>query len=126
MIDIHAAIADLGVRVDYTNELPPQRLGCYLDDEKLILIRATLHGSLEAETLAHEYAHALYGDRSHHPTIEWRAWRTAAQLLVDVDAYADAERVCDDVGYIARELGVTIRIIQAYRKAVHRGELLAA
>ena len=70
MIDLHQILADLGVRLEYTNDLPPQRLGCYLDDERLILIRASLHGALERETLAHEYAHALYRDRSRHPSVE--------------------------------------------------------
>lgn len=126
MIDIHAAIADLGVRVEYTNDLPPQRLGAYLDDERLILVRATLHGALETETLVHEYVHAKHRDRSRHPAIEWRAWREAARIIIDDAAYAAAERVSDDPGHIARELGTTIRIIQAYRKAIHRGEIRLA
>lgn len=125
-MNIWDLISALGVELIYTNELPPQRLGCYLDDERRILIRASLHGALEQETLAHEYAHAWYRDRSRHPAIEWRAWRTAARLLVDDDAYAAAELVSDDAGFIARELGVTIRIIEAYRRAIHRGEILLA
>ena len=125
-MDIWDRISELGVKLIYTNDLPPQRLGCYLDDERTILIRATLHGSLEMETLAHEYVHAVYRDRTKHPAVEWRAWREAARLLVDDDAYAAAERISHDAGYIARELGVTIRIIEAYRKAIHRGEILLA
>lgn len=123
MIDIHAAIADLGIRVEYTNDLPPQRLGAYLDDEGLILIRASLCGALETETLAHEYVHALHNDRSRHPAVEWRAWRGAARIIINDADYAAAERVDDDPGYIARELGTTIRIIEAYRRAIHRGEI---
>lgn len=125
-MDIWDRISELGVKLVYTNDLPPQRLGCYLDDERTILIRATLHGALELETLAHEYVHAVYRDRTKHPAVEWRAWREAARLLVDDDAYAAAERISHDVGYIARELGVTIRIIEAYRKAIHRGEIRLA
>lgn len=125
-MDIWDQISALGVELIYTNDLPPQRLGCYLDDERTILIRATLHGALELETLAHEYVHAVHRDRTKHPAVEWRAWREAARLLVDDDAYAAAERISHDVGYIARELGVTIRIIEAYRKAIHRGEILLA
>lgn len=123
---MYQRISDLGVELIYTNDLPAQRLGCYLDDERTILIRATLHGALEQETLAHEYIHALYRDRTKHPAVEWRAWREASRLLVDPDAYAAAERVSDDIGYIARELGVTIRIIEAYRKAINRGEIRLA
>ncbi|QOC24801.1 hypothetical protein IC744_16190 [Microbacterium hominis] len=119
-------IGDLGVELIYTNELPPERLGCYLDDERRILIRASLHGALELETLAHEYAHALHRDRTRHPAVEWRAWRTAARILVDDEAYAAAERISHNAAYIARELGTTVRIIEAYRKAIHRGEILLA
>lgn len=126
MVDLHALIGILGVRVEYTATLPPQRLGAYLDDERLILIRSSLCGALEQETLAHEYAHALYRDRTRHPAVEWRAWRTAAQLLIDERAYAAAERLSDNPSYIARELDVTVRIIEAYRKAIHRGEIRLA
>lgn len=119
-------ISELGVELIYTEDLPSQRLGCYLDDERRILIRASLHGALELETLAHEYAHAFYHDRSRHPAIEWRAWRTAARLLVNDKAYAAAEAISDNPAFIARELGVTVRIIEAYRKAIHRGEILLA
>jgi Zn-dependent peptidase ImmA (M78 family) len=122
-MNIWDRISELGVKLIYTKDLPPQRLGCYLDDERTILIRASLHGALEQETLAHEYVHAVYRDRTKHPAVEWRAWREASRLLVDPAAYAAAERVSHDVGYIARELGVTIRIVQAYRKAIHRGEI---
>lgn len=125
-MDIWDRISELGVKLIYTNDLPPQRLGCYLDDERTIMIRASLHGALELETLAHEYVHAVYRDRTKHPAIEWRAWREAARLLVDDDGYAAAERISHDAGYIARELGVTVRIIEAYRKAIHRGEILLA
>lgn len=125
-MDFHQAAVELGVRIEYTHDLPPQRLGCYLDDERVILIRANLHGALEQETLAHEFAHAVHRDRTKHPAVEWRAWRTAARYLVDDEAYAAAERISDNAAYIARELGVTVRIIEAYRKAIHRGEILLA
>lgn len=123
--DFHKACVALGVTVEYTNELPPQRLGCYLDDRQLILIRASLHGPLLTETETHEYVHAWYRDRSAHPTIEWRAWRETARILIDPHAYATAEQISDDPGFIAHELGVTIRVVQAYRKALLRGEILA-
>lgn len=119
-------IDELGVNVEYTTDLPPQRLGAYLDDERVILIRASLCGALERETLAHEYVHAYHRDRTKHPAVEWRAWREAAQLLINPAEYARAEHLSLDAGYIARELGTTIRIIEAYRKAIHRGEITIA
>ncbi len=120
---IHERIAALGVEVNYTTELPSYRLGAYLDDERRILIRASLSGALEIETLAHEYVHAFHRDRSRHPAIEWRAWREAAQLIIDPREYARAERVSDDALSIARELGTTMRIVEAYRKAITSGEI---
>lgn len=126
VIDFYRLAADIGVRIEYTTRLPVGRLGAYLDDERLILIRASLHGALELETLAHEYIHALHRDRSRHPAIEWRAWREAARLLIDDRAYAAAEAISDNPAFIAHELGVTVRIIEAYRKAIHRGEIRLA
>ena len=108
-------IADLGVTIEYTNDLPPQRLGAYLDDEKVILIRRGLTDTLEQEALHHEYAHAFYGDRTCPPATERRAWTMVAQLMVDPLAYAQAERVSDDALFIARELGVTKRVVTAFR-----------
>jgi len=118
-------ITDLGVELVYTNDLPPHRLGCYLDDERTIKIRPALTLPLEQETLHHEYVHARHRDRSCHPAIEWRAWREAARLIVDPLAYARAETMSLDASFIARELGTTTKIIEAYRKAVLRGEILA-
>jgi len=118
-------IEQLGVYLEYTDALPPQRLGAYLDDERRILIRRGLTTPLEQETLHHEYAHAWHRDRSSHPAIEWRAWRFAAQLIVDPLAYAAVERVSTSSLYIAQELGTTVKIIESYRLALVRGELYA-
>lgn len=119
-------ITDLGVKVEYTNQLPPQRLGAYLDDERRILIRTGLTHPLEQETLHHEYVHALHRDRATHPEIEWRAWREAARLIIDPLAYAAAETMSTSSAWIARELGTTVRIVDAYRKAILQGEILLA
>lgn len=118
-------ISDLGVDLVYTSDLPPQRLGAYLDDERRILCRPNLTHPLEQETLHHEYIHAVHRDRTMHPAVEWRAWREAAKLIVDPFAYAAAETMSHSSAWIARELGTTVKIIEAYRKAVTRGEILA-
>lgn len=123
MIDLFAAITEIDCMLVYTRDLPPQRLGAYLDDERTILVREGLTQDLEIETLAHEYIHALHRDRSSHPAIEWRAWREAAQLIVDVRAYAGAETISDSAAWIAHEIGTTTRIVEAFRKAVVRGEI---
>lgn len=117
-------IADLGVELVYTSDMPAHRLGAYLDDDRKILCRPNLTQPLEQETLHHEYVHALHRDRCCHPAIEWRAWREAARLIVDPHAYASAERMSLDASYIARELGTTTKIIEAFRRAMLRGEIL--
>jgi hypothetical protein len=118
-------IADLGVDLVYTSDMPGHRLGAYLDDERKILCRPNLTLPLEQETLHHEYVHALHRDRSCHPAIEWRAWREAARLIVDPRAYARAERMSHDSRFIAHELGTTTKIIEAFHRAMLRGEILS-
>lgn len=119
-------IARLGVTLEYTTDMPANRLGCYLDDERTILIRPNLTFPLEQETLHHEYVHALHRDTTNHPAVEWRAWREAARLIVDPRAYAAAESASTSSAWIARELGTTVKIIEAYRKAMLRGEIRLA
>lgn len=113
-------IAGLGVTLEYTNDLPPHRLGCYLDDQRHIKIRSGLSHTLEQETLHHEYAHAYYRDRSCHPRTEQRAWAFAAQLIVDPLAYARAEQVSEDLTFIAHELGTTVRVVKAFQGLMTR------
>jgi hypothetical protein len=70
--------------------------------------------------------HAWHHDRTSHPTVEWRAWRGAAQILINPEAYAAAELVSTSSLYIAQELGVTTRIVEIYRQALVRGEIALA
>ena len=119
-------IRDIGVDLVYTRDLPANRLGAYLDDERRILIRQGLPYTIEQETLAHEYMHAWHRDRTSHPAVEWRAWRGAAKILIDPAEYAAAEQVSTSSLYIAQELGVTVRIVEIYREALVRGEIALA
>ncbi len=114
-------IEQLGVDLKYTLDLPPYRLGAYLDDERRILIRANLTRTFEEEALFHEYAHALYRDRSCEPFSEHRALREAARLIIDPTAYAKAEAINPNPLAIAKELDVTLHMIEVYQRAVHRG-----
>lgn len=116
-------IHNLGVDLVYTNDLPSSWLGAYDDDQRRIFVRHGLTRRLEKQTLAHELVHAYYRDRSSHPTIEWRAWRGTARLLVDPAEYAAAERISHSSSFIAAELDITTRVIEAYRDALARGEL---
>ncbi len=125
-MNIYQRIEAMGIELVYTADLPPHRLGCYVDDEKRIYCRSNLTAPYEAETLHHEAVHAYYRDTSCHPSIEWRAWREAARMIVDPLAYEAAERMSHDSAWIARELGTTRRIVEAYRKAITRGEIRLA
>lgn len=118
-------IRSIGVDLTWTDALPPQRLGAYLDDERRILIRSGLTTPLEQETLHHEFIHAWHRDRTSHPAVEWRAWREAAAMIIRPIEYAAAERISTSSAYIAHELGTTVRIVESYRRALARGELLA-
>lgn len=114
-------IEQLGVDLEYTFDLPPHRLGAYLDDERKILIRANLTHTFEEEALFHEYVHALYRDRTCEPHIEHRALREAARLIIDPAEYARAEAINPNPLAIARELDVTLHVIEVYQRAVQRG-----
>lgn len=70
--------------------------------------------------LAHEYAHALLGHSG--PQSRWcedEADRVAARLLISPENYARAGRLHgSSVTGIADELGVTVRLVCAYREAL--------
>ena len=69
-----------------------------------------------ASTLAHEIGHWEFGDTHSSPPVERRAWEYGASLLIEPEEYAEAESV---VGHytssLAIELGVTPRLIEAWR-----------
>lgn len=117
-------IAAIGVDLDYVDGLPDARLGAYLDDQRRILIRPGLTPLLEEQTLAHEFVHAYYRDRESTPYTEWRAWLGTARILIDPHEYAAAERISTSSLYIAQELGTTVRVIEVWRSALVRGEIL--
>jgi hypothetical protein len=120
---IHDLIAELGVSVEYRSDLPPGRLGAYLDDERRILIRVGLTSSLERETLHHEYVHARYRDRASTPRTERRAERESAVMLVDEGRYAEAERSGLTALGIARHLDVPLAVVRVYQREILAGRI---
>lgn len=116
-------LAQLGVGLQFTRELPDGWLGAYLHDERLILLREGQSQEYEEQSFWHEAGHAYYGDRISTPAIERRAWVFAAQMIVDPMKYAAAERISTSSRYIAQELGTTTRIIETYRAALVHGQL---
>lgn len=119
-MDVFELIERLGVDLEYTNLLPPQRLGAYLDDERKILVRSNLTHTLEEEVLHHEYVHAKYRDRSCDRSLEHRAMREAALMIIDGEAYAAAERINPNPFSLARELDTTLHVVEAYQRAMTR------
>ncbi len=120
---IHDLIAELGVRIDYRSDLPPGRLGAYLDDERRIVVRSGLTGPLERETLHHEYVHAKYRDRASTPAVERRAERECAAMLIDEEEYASAERSGLSAPAIARHLDVPFAVVAVYQREILAGRL---
>lgn len=77
-------------------------------------------------SLAHELGHWRFGDRCSTAANERRAWEYGAALVITPDEYAAAERLVGAAeGALAAELGVTVRIIEAWRRWwVTRGQHL--
>lgn len=92
--------------------------GAWIAESKKISLRADMSDVQSLCTLAHELGHAL----QHHPShcddskLERQADKWAATTLIDVDAYAQAERLHEGhLGAIAEELGVSCHLLQVWR-----------
>lgn len=88
----------------------------------LILLNHRRAETTQRVTLAHELGHAYYGhawtdNPRLHESQERQADRYAARLLITAADYAAAERVAGHhPGAIARELGVTRRLVELWRE----------
>ena len=98
-------IEEAGVRIEWTQDVPRADYG-----SGLIRINPRLSDAATVVALAHEWGHHERGPS------EGAADAFAAQLLIAPDAYAQAERLCAHDGAIARELGVTVALVRAYRE----------
>lgn len=87
----------------------------------LIVLDPRRPGLTQKVTLAHELGHAYYGhawadDPRVRESQEVAADRYAANLLITPAAYAAAERLVGcHAGALARELGVTARLVELWR-----------
>ena len=121
--DLYQLATALGVTITEHAGGPKGR---YVHQARTISLR---HGLLDRElrcTLAHELAHAVAGDE---PTgIAWLDERMeriaderAARWLITADAYAAAEALYGPhPGALARELGVTIHLLQTWQSLYER------
>lgn len=107
-----------GARVYF---LPLTGLNGALSIEGDILINSRLTQAAQRVTLAHELGHLAKGhdwSMEHDKARDERqADLYAARLLIDAQAYAAAENLFEGcVGSIAKELGVTRRLVELWRE----------
>lgn len=113
---LFAHSADLGLEVGW-DDLGEKRRGQYHADQGLVVLNRRLARAQATATLAHELGHHMFGDRCSSPAVERRAWEYGASLVITADEYAEAEDlVGGHPGALATELGVTRRLILAWRR----------
>lgn len=96
------------------------RNGVYYYELDMIILNHGLSSFEERFTLAHELGHAYFGHQNSGPANELKADEYAAQLLIRHADYASAEAICDSPKFIAQELGVSLRAVEAYCRARSR------
>jgi Zn-dependent peptidase ImmA (M78 family) len=99
--------------------LADDRCGEYVHAQRLIRLCASLTRREARCTLAHELAHAHYGDVGTHWRTERRARRTAAGWLIEQAAYERAAAMFEgEPRMIANELDVTLEVLEDYAALV--------
>lgn len=112
--ELYQHCADLGIDVAWRDL--GQRRGEYRDAERLIVLNPALTEAQVVASLAHELGHCRFRDTCSTPRNERRAWQYAAALLLTPHEYRRAELlVGPHAGAMAVELGVTVRLIEAWR-----------
>lgn len=119
---------DMADSLNVTIEWAPlrHRDGEYRDDLRRIRLRDGMTERLTRFTLAHELAHATFGDvpsmfGPENARQERRADEWAALRLIDLDTYREAEALRDGhVPAIAHDLGVVTRCVEAYQRMLAR------
>lgn len=108
--------ADLDIPVEW-EDLGPMRRGKCQVSSGIIVLNPRMTLAQAAATLSHEASHWAFGDRYSTPRIERRAWQYGAALLIEPWEYAAAESLvgCHPAA-LAIELGVTPRLIEAWRE----------
>lgn len=125
ILELYEALDALGVRVEFC-ELPGDRDGEYLHDERLIRIQHDLLFRRYVSTLAHECCHAVFGDVPSmfgplNAKNERRADEWAALRLIDPHDYRREEARHDGhVEAMAIALRVTTDIVEAFRRVLVR------
>lgn len=97
-------------------------LGGWFPSARVILLHPDMGWRNRIHTLAHELGHAHHNHPAgHDPRFEWKADLFAANLLIDPDAYREAELTYGpSLGAISAELGVTRQIVAVWRDHYER------
>jgi len=108
--------ADLGIDVEWA-PLGDKRRGEYHRHGDRIVLNSKLTARQATACLGHELGHQRFGDHCSTPANERRAWEYAAALLITPREYAAAETlVGHHLAALAIELGVTPKLIEAWRR----------
>lgn len=108
--------ADLGIEVDW-DDLGSKRRAEYVWVEDRIVLNPRLTRSQATASLAHELGHQRFGDTCSTPAKERRAWEYGAAFLITPGEYAAAEDLVGcHTSALAIELGVTPKLIEAWRR----------
>jgi len=119
--DLIAHAAQLGVSVHVAHIDGPQR-GFYDSERKIVVYDFDLTPIERVCVLAHELGHAFYDHQCRgNASAEDDADYYAARLLIDPEAYAEAERFDPAQAAIADALGVEERLVWVFeRRALTR------
>ncbi|MGO1769588.1 MAG: ImmA/IrrE family metallo-endopeptidase [Microbacterium sp.] len=106
-----------------TSRLPGELLGCYVPGEARIYLDLRLTPIEQRSVLAHELGHVRFGHGLCRPRsaresarMERQADLFAARLLIDHRGYVAAARVSQDPETLAEALGVTVELLDVYRR----------
>ena len=121
-LDLFDMAHALGLKVTYHHG---RGKGYYLHHRRLISLRNDLTDRQLRSTLAHELGHATRGDVPTGTAFDARAERAAdqfaANLLITEEDYINLEMLHDGaLDPIAHELGVTVHLIEVWRKMHER------
>jgi Zn-dependent peptidase ImmA (M78 family) len=119
MRDLLRYAADQGLTV-HACHLPAGMLGCYEPDASRIWFDLRLTPAERRSVIAHELGHHHHRHTESTPRSERDADRFAAAILIDPAEYARLEPTYPDAHTLADELGVTVKIIEAYRRQLTR------
>ncbi|APE12361.1 hypothetical protein BO226_17665 [Rhodococcus sp. 2G] len=122
---LHQAVAAAGLIV-VEGDIPSSEPARYYPSHRCIVLRAGMRRDETVSVLAHELGHHHYGHRCAPDDLsqvrqERQADEYAAELLISAAEYKAAESLYGPHdGAIAHHLGVTTRIVQAWRDAWSR------